>query len=106
MIENNRLKNELQKYKNLEEQNLLLRLPVAEGTTVYEVYYIYECEHDYDCPEYDTFKCEADCPCEYQYKKYKAREREFCIPCLALLNRTVFLTKAEAEKKLAEMGCE
>lgn len=89
-----------------EEQGLVLKLPCKVGDTVYEVSYIYECKHDYACPEFEPFKCEEEIPCEHEYKKYSVRERDFCISCLALLNRTVFLTKAEAEKALEEMECE
>lgn len=97
------LKRELKSYKDLEEQGLLLRLPVPEGAVVYTLSYIYECKFDYDCKEFDAYKCEEDIHCEHQYKVYRVKETKFQKQMLAMLGKTVFLTKAEAEKALAEM---
>lgn len=103
MIENNRLKKELQEYKDLEEQGRLIILPVAEGETVYALGYIIECEYDYDCQEIDAYKCECNAPCEHEYKVYRVNEVKFQKHMLPMIGKNIFLTKAEAEKALAEM---
>ena len=64
---------ELKQYRIAEEQGLLLRLPVPEGAVVYTLSYIYECKFDYDCKEFDAYKCEEDIPCEHQYKVYRVK---------------------------------
>lgn len=95
--------NKLAEYEDLEEQGLLLRLPVPEGAVVYTLSYIYECKFDYDCKEFDAYKCEEDIPCEHQYKVYRVKETKFQKQMLAMLGKTVFLTKEEAEQALAIM---
>lgn len=94
---------ELKQYRNAEEQGLLLRLPVPEGAVVYTLSYIYECKFDYDCKEFDAYKCEEDIPCKHQYKVYRVKETKFQKQMLAMLGKTVFLTKEEAETALARM---
>ena len=93
----------LKEYEDLEEQRLLLRLPVPEGAVVYTLSYIYECKFDYDCKEFDAYKCEEDIPCKHQYKVYRVKETKFQKQLLAMLGETVFLTKEEAEQALAKM---
>ena len=93
------LKSKLKNYKDLEEQGLLLRLPCKVGSTLYQPidnqineYYIiglrfditrnefmYEVTYHIGLDWYNT-TCDFDC-----------------------INKIVFLTKAEAEKKLKEM---
>ena len=90
-------------FKDAEEQRLLLRLPVPEGAVVYTLSYIYECKFDYDCKEFDAYKCEEDIPCKHQYKVYRVKETKFQKQMLAMLGKTVFLTKEEAEQALAKM---
>lgn len=90
-------------WKDAEEQRLLLRLPVPEGAVVYTLSYIYECKFDYDCKEFDAYKCEEDIPCKHQYKVYRVKETKFQKQMLAMLGKTVFLTKEEAEQALAKM---
>lgn len=85
MIENNRLKNELQEYKNLEEQGLLLRLPCKVGDKVYVL-------------EEEWLEMY-----EPSSRVYEIEESKFEIYMFEEIGRWVFLTKAEAEKKLAEM---
>ena len=99
----NALVDEVLKYKIAEEQGLLLRLPCEVGDTVYSFHTILECKYDYDCKEYDAYKCEGGCPCEFEYRVTRIREQQFEIPMIALLGKSVFLTKSEAEKALAEM---
>ena len=93
----------LQAYEDAEEQGLLLRLPVPEGAVVYTLSYIYECKFDYDCKEFDAYKCEEDVYCEHQYKVYRIKETKLQKQMLAMLGKTVFLTKEEAEQALARM---
>lgn len=93
----------LAEYEDAEEQGLLLRLPVPEGAVVYTLSYIYECKFDYDCKEFDAYKCEEDVYCEHQYKVYRVKETKFQKQMLAMLGKTVFLTKEEAEQALSKM---
>jgi hypothetical protein len=88
---------ELQEYRNLEEQGLLLRLPCKVGT---KVYYVQKCLAR-SCKNCMGFTRVNNC-----YTEYKSRifEQEFSLRHLKAFGKTVFLTKAEAEKKLAEMG--
>ena len=89
--------------EDLEEQGKLMLLPCEVGDTVYSFHTIIECKYDYDCKEYDAYKCESGCPCEFEYKVTRIREQQFEIQMIALLGKSVFLTKAEAEKALKEM---
>ena len=91
MIENNRLKNELQEYKNLEEQGLLLRLPCKVGDKIYFI---------------DDGEIYWDSVNAIELRKEKG-EFVFCIGFMDYrkddFGKIVFPTKAEAEKALAEM---
>ena len=93
----------LAELEDLEEQGLLLKLPVAEGDTVYKIITRFECDCDYECEEYFQFKCEDDMPCEHEYEVHRVMEYEFHKEILGMLGKTIFLTRAEAEKALAEM---
>ena len=98
--------NELKKYRDLEEQGLLLKLPCKVGTTVYVIDTIYECDNDYmDCiMEFpDVYQCERGFKCEYEHEKLVVRPKSFDFKMLDNFNKTVFLTKEEAEKALEEM---
>ena len=91
-------------YEDAEEQGLLIRLPVAEGSTVFVLDYTIECKHNFECPlSYDKYKCEEDIRCEHEYKEYYVREAIFNHAMMKSLGKTVFLTKEEAELKLVEM---
>ena len=98
----------LKEYEDLEEQGRLIVLPCRDGDTVYKIdsYYICDYEEDYecDCPEYHKCEDEYEEPCEYQYKRYYVVETRFRKEMLAVLGKTIFLTKEEAKKALAEMG--
>lgn len=95
----------LTEYEDLEEQGLLLRLPCKVGDTVYILKKIVECKFDYDCklPCLQRFKCEEGYGCEYEYGVYVIREKRFNVAMLDIIDKTVFLTKEEAEQALAEM---
>ena len=82
----------LREYENLEEQGLLLRLPCKVGTKVYAINPIIDYGEVGDESIY----------------YYSIIEREFQIYMMMdygklVFGRNVFLTKAEAEKKLKEM---
>ena len=84
--------NKLAEYENLEEQGLLLRLPCKVGTKVYAINRII----DYGEVGDESIYC------------YSIIEREFQIYMMMdygklVFGRNVFLTQAEAEKKLKEM---
>ena len=103
----------------LEEQGLLLKLPVAEGTEVHKLMNntdaCVECNHYSDfygmdsmCDKADILSCPryADEPiCEKQFWEvlsFKA-DLEFIIRNRNNFGKTVFLTKEEAEAKLKEL---
>ena len=91
-------------YEDLEEQGLLVRLPVAAGTNVYVAASFLDCIYDYEhCKATQKWKCEEDIPCEYEKKKYHVKEIEFNLSLNDAIGKTVFLTREEAEKKLKEI---
>lgn len=97
----------LAEYEDLEEQGLLLKLPCKIGTTVYVIDTIYECDCDYvDCiMEFpDWYQCERGFKCEYEHEKLVVRPESFDFKMLDNFNKTVFLTKEEAEEKLKELN--
>ena len=75
--------NKLAHYEDLEEQGLLLKLPCKVGDTVWCI---------------DSFNLDGTLR-----KPQIIREIKFNHHHLEFVDRTVFLTKAEAEKALAEM---
>ena len=95
----------LKSYEDAEEQGLLLRLPVAEGSTVFVIDYMFECTYDFECPFslLDQYKCEEDIYCEHTYKEYYVKEVIFNHVMTESLGKTVYLTKEEAEQKLTEI---
>lgn len=91
-------------YEDLEEQGLMVRLPVAIGTNVYVVSSFLDCIYDYEhCKATQKWKCEEDIPCEYEKRLYRVKEIEFNLNLKDVIGKTVFLTCEEAEKKLKEM---
>ena len=93
-------------YEDLEEQGLLVKLPDDLFKKVYRITYKYtECskfgETVIDCENYN---CNCDCDSE---KKFYIVENnlQFMLFCNYYneLDKTVFLTREEAEKKLEEM---
>lgn len=82
----------LAEYEDLEEQGLLLRLPCKVGTKVYAINRIIDYGEVGDEATYS----------------YSIIEREFQIYMMMeygelVFGKTVFLTQAEAEQKLADM---
>lgn len=96
--------NKWQEYKDLEEQGLLVRLPVATGTNVYVVGSFLDCIYDYEhCEATQKWKCEEYVQCEYEKKKYYVKEIKFTSIMKNSIGKSIFLTREEAEKKLEEM---
>lgn len=91
-------------YEDLEEQGLLVRLPVATGTNVYVVGSFLDCIYDYEhCEATQKWKCEEHVQCEYEKKKYYVKEIKFTSIMKNSIGKSIFLTREEAEKKLEEM---
>lgn len=84
---------QLKAYKDAEEQGLLLRLPCPIGTTVYAV--VKECEGD-ACECYHT--CDT---CDWNNTHIE--EINLDIEYIDGVFEWIFLTREEAEEKLAEM---
>ena len=88
----------LKKYEDLEEQGLLLRLPVKMGEKLFTVEnysdtampVIYE--YTFDGIEEDGLRL-----------MYKGRKEDVCVFDLEGIGKTVFLTKEEAEQALKAM---
>ena len=95
---------ELKRYRDLEEQGLLLRLPCKVGDTIYEVSY-----------ENREFVIKEHIVKEFIYRTYRFPRIEiYCenengfLVCnnIGKLDECLFLTQAEAEQKLKEMESE
>ena len=85
---------ELKRYKDLEEQGLLLRLPCPIGTTVYNTTWW----------NYVEEKVKVDGKTFYRtVHKHKVSKSTFSLLDVKDFGKTVFLTKAEAEQKLKEI---
>ena len=93
------LKSKLKNYKDLEEQGLLLRLPCKVGSTLYQPISNQINEYKAIGLCFDITRNEFMYEVAYQIglEWYKTTCDFDCI------NKTVFLTKAEAEQKLKEM---
>ena len=85
---------ELKRYRDLEEQGLLLRLPCPIGTTVYNITW-------WDCVQE---KVKVDGKTFYRtVHKHKVSKSTFSLLDISDFGKTVFLTQEEAEQKLKEM---
>ena len=101
----------LDEYENLEEKGLLLRLPCKVGDTVYCIYERYtKCSENEQ--EFDEYSCQG-CEClecdshkELYVQSQKAYSLDWIVSNLKRFGKTVFLTQAEAEQKLKEIGGE
>lgn len=98
----------LKDIEDLEEQGLLLRFPCKMGDTVYCIYERYtKCSENEQ--EFDEYSCQG-CEClecdshkEFYVQSQKAYSLDWIVSNLKRFGKTVFLTQAEAEKKLKEM---
>ena len=84
----------LAKYEDLEEQGLLLRLPVPIGTTVYNTTWW---DDKYEIVTVNGKKYSRS------VRKHKVTKSTFGLLDIKEWGKTVFLTKSEAEQKLKEM---
>ena len=86
----------LAKYEDLEEQGLLLRLPVPIGTKVYG---FIKCLAPI-CDLCKAFKWHEECrpECHGKITEHEMRYRD-----IPRFGKTVFLTKEQAEEKLKEL---
>ena len=94
---------ELREYKQLEEQGLLLRLPCKVGSTLYQPI------SNRQINEYKAIGlCFDITRNEFMYEvAYQIGLEWYKTTCdFDCINKTVFLTKAEAEQKLKEMECD
>ena len=90
-------------YEDAEEQGLLLRLPCKVGDTIYEVSYENRKyiirEHVVNQFVYISYR-------EPRIEIYCERENGFLLSSITgKLDEGLFLTREEAEAKLAEMSC-
>lgn len=103
----------LARYEELEEQGLLLKLPCKVGDRTYQVVTKHERVKRGGCTCCTT-ACGSNCNCDYFTEdgtctnltgnsKYQIISRGFKLEDFYEFGKTVFLTKAEAEKALAEM---
>ena len=98
----------LKEYEDLEEQGLLLRLPIKVGDTVYCIYERYtKCSEygqvfeEYSCQGCECLECDSHK--ELYVQSQKAYSLDWIVSNLKRFGKTVFLTKSEAEQKLKEM---
>ena len=93
------LEHKLKAYEDAEEQGLLLRLPCKVGDTLYEPRYSYINEYKVIGLIYDIVKGKWKYELAYQNGVEWART----IYAFEFIGTAIFLTKEEAEQKLAEM---
>lgn len=97
----------LKDYEDLEEQGRLVILPCKVGDTVYCIFNRYT-KCTFSNEEFDECSCQG---CEYECDSKKenyvqdmrAYSLDWIVTNLKKFGKTVFLTKSEAEAKLAEM---
>lgn len=90
-------------YEDLEEQGLLLKLPIPLNTTVYTIYTKQWCYYDDNCMEDIEYKCMNGEFCENQKVRHYLHIEKFSVPMINFINKTVFLTSEEAENRLKEL---
>ena len=97
----------LREYEDLEEQGLLLRLPCKVGDTVWDNDYGKPCAYTITGFSFGTDEDYIDEPVSlkevvYYYSNYSGSiTGSFAV---SEIGKTVFLTQAEADQKLKEMG--
>ena len=97
---------ELKSYKDLEEQGLLVGLPVNKNKEIYIISSRWticsECGSRFD--EYSCIDCEYECDSEKEYYVCPTYLSSINVSTYAnRFGKTIFLTREEAEKKLEEM---
>ena len=102
-----KLAEKLKSYEDAEEQGLLLRLPCKVGDTVYCIFTRYtKCTPN--STEFDEYSCQGcEYECDSKKEKYIQDMRAYSLDWIVInlknFGKTVFLTRQEAEAKLAEM---
>ena len=91
------LREKLKEYEDLEEQGLLLRLPVKIGSTLYQP--IYSSINEYEVIGFNIRHNRR--MCEVAYESGSEWHKTVC--GFNAIGKTVFLTREEAEQKLKEM---
>lgn len=97
---------ELKSYKDLEEQNLLVRLPYNKNKEIYIISSRWtvcsECGSRFD--EYSCSGCEYECDSKKEYYVYSTYLSFIDVTTYVnQFGKTVFLTREEAVKKLEEL---
>ena len=82
---------------------MLLKLPIPLNTTVYTIYTKQWCYYDDDCMEDIEYKCMNGEFCEKQEVRHYIHTEKFSASMINFINKTVFLNREDAEKKLEEM---
>ena len=90
-------------YEDLEEQGLLLKLPIPLNTTVYTIYTKQWCYYDDNCMEDMEYKCMNGEFCENQKVRHYIHTEKFSASMINFINKTVFLNREDAERKLKEL---
>ncbi len=96
----------LAEYETLEEQGLLVKLPVNKNAEIYLISSRWtvcsECGSRFD--EYDCIGCEYECDSKKEYYVCPTYLSSINVSTYAnRFGKTVFLTREEAEKKLEEV---
>lgn len=94
-------------YEDLEEQGRLLKLPCKVGDTVYCILSRYT-KCTFNNEEFDEYNCQG---CEHECNSKKenyvqntiAYSLDWIVTNLKNFDKTIFLTKSEAEAKLKEL---
>jgi hypothetical protein len=95
-------------YEDLEEQGLLLELPCKVGDTVYMIQRRYtkcskhqEYRDEYNCQGCEELVCDSHI--EHYIQPLNSAPIDWIVKMDNQFGKTVFLTKEEAESKLAEL---
>ena len=101
MKKNAKLEKELQTYRNLEEQGLLLKLPCRTGDIIYDISTSYILSY-----KVESFKMLRNRVVSMRTSYIINDTILFSRSYVDDIGKTVFLTKAEAENALAETRCD
>ena len=103
----------LRDYEDLEEQGLLLKLPCKVGDTYWELekmFWVNEhkckgCKFYFETLEDSFCDCDNDFPKCTQILEKKFSSIKEIVMNMDEINKTIFLTKEEAEKALERLEC-
>ena len=103
----------LKEYEDLEEQGLLLKLPCKVGDTYWELekmFWVNEhkckgCKFYFETLEDSFCDCDNDFPKCTQILEKKFSSIKEIVMNMDEINKTIFLTKEEAEKALERLEC-